>query len=86
MEQQIQESKEILSPFTKRILILDDDPDITFTFKKALEEANRIGGKISFYVDAYNDPLLALSEFKPDFYDLMIVDIDMPKMNALIFV
>jgi DNA-binding response OmpR family regulator len=85
VEQQIQESKEILSPFTKRILILDDDPDITFTFKKALEEANRIGGKISFYVDAYNDPLLALSEFKPDFYDLMIVDIDMPKMNGFDF-
>lgn len=83
MEQHIQESKEILSPFTKRILIVDDDPDITYTFKKAFEEANRIGGnKTSFHVNAYNDPLLALSEFKPDFYDLMLVDINMPKMNG----
>ena len=84
-EQQIQESKEILSPFTKRLLIVDDDPDITFTFKNAFEEANRISGKISFYVSTYNDPLLALSEFKPDFYDLMLVDINMPKMNGFDF-
>jgi DNA-binding response OmpR family regulator len=84
-EHQIQESKEKLSPFTKRILIVDDDPDITFTFKKAFEEANRIGGGISYHVNTYNDPLLALSEFKPDFYDLMIVDINMPKMNGLDF-
>ena len=84
-EQQIQERKE-QSPFSKRILIVDDDPDITFTFKKAFEEANRISGnKISFHVNTYNDPLLALSEFKPDFYDLMLVDIIMPKMNGFDF-
>ena len=85
-EQQIQESKEILSPFTKRILIVDDDPDITYTFKKAFEEANRIGGnKTSFHVNAYNDPLVALSEFKHDFYDLLLIDINMPKMNGFDF-
>jgi hypothetical protein len=67
-EHQIRESKEILSPFTKQILIVDDDPDITYTFKKAFEEANRIGdNKTSFYVNTYNDPLVALSEFKPDY-------------------
>ncbi|MGC2561693.1 MAG: response regulator [Nitrososphaeraceae archaeon] len=82
-EQQLQESKEKLSPFTKRILIVDDDPDITFTFKKAFEEANRISdNKISFHVNAYNDSLVALSEFKPDFYDLLLIDINMPKMNG----
>ena len=64
---------------------MDDDPDITFTFKKAFDEANRIGGSISFCVDTYNDPLLALSEFEPDFYDLMIVDINMPKLNGFDF-
>ena len=86
-EQQLQEEEETkLSPFTKRILIVDDDPDITITFKKAFEEANRISGsKVSFHVNTYNDPLLALSEFKPDFYDLMLVDINMPKMNGLDF-
>jgi DNA-binding response OmpR family regulator len=82
-QQQRQEEEKKLSPFTKRILIVDDDPDITFTFKKAFEEANRISGnKISFHVSTYNDPLVALSEFKPHFYDLMLIDINMPKMNG----
>jgi DNA-binding response OmpR family regulator len=82
----LQQQKERLSPFTKRILIVDDDPDITLTFKKAFEEANRIGGnKSSFQVNTYNDPLLALSEFKPGFYDLLLVDINMPKMNGFDF-
>jgi DNA-binding response OmpR family regulator len=85
-QRQRQEEEKRLSPFTKRILIVDDDPDITFTFKKAFEEANRISGnKISFHVNTCNDPLVALSEFKPDFYDLLLVDINMPKMNGFDF-
>jgi DNA-binding response OmpR family regulator len=86
-ERQLQQQEEAkLSPFTKRILIVDDNPDITLTFRRAFEEANRISGtKISFHVNTYNDPLLALLEFKPDFYDLMLVDINMPKMNGFDF-
>ena len=84
--QKLVERKEKLSPFVKRILIVDDDPDTTFTFKKVFEEANRIGGnKPSFQVDAYIDPLVALSEFKPDYYDLMLVDINMSEMNGFDF-
>ena len=80
------QSEEKLSPFTRRILIVDDNPDIVLTFKKAFEEANQISGKkISFHVNTYNDPLLALSEFKLDFYDLMLVDINMSKMNGFDF-
>ena len=86
LEQEQQLQKEKFSPYVKRILVVDDDPDITLTFKKAFEEANRIGGnKTSFHVNAYNDPLVALSEFKPDFYDLLLIDIDMPKMNGFDF-
>ena len=74
------------SPFTKQILIVDDNSDITITFKKAFEEENRNdNNRISFKVNAYNDPLLALIEFRPDFYDLMLVDINMPKMNGFEF-
>jgi DNA-binding response OmpR family regulator len=42
-------------------------------------------GKISFQVNTNNVPLTALSEFKPDFYDLMLIDINMPKMNGFEF-
>jgi DNA-binding response OmpR family regulator len=84
----------------KRILIMDDNPDITLTFKKVLQgpqvndftserdlEANITRGKkkMSFEVITYNDPFLALSEFKPNFYHLMLVDINMPKMNGFEF-
>ncbi len=72
----------------KSILILDDDPDITLTFKKALEaENNNVSenNNVFFDVFAFNDPILALSEFKPDYYDLMIIDINMPRMNGFDF-
>jgi DNA-binding response OmpR family regulator len=42
-------------------------------------------GKIFFQVYAYDDPLLALSEFKPNFYDLLLVDVNMPKVNGFEF-
>jgi CheY-like chemotaxis protein len=80
------QQKEKLSPFTKRILIVDDHPDIILTFKKGLEAENEYSsGKIFFQVYAYDDPLLALSEFKPNFYDLLLVDINMPKVNGFEF-
>jgi DNA-binding response OmpR family regulator len=83
--QKLVKRKEKLSPFVKRILIVEGDPDTTFTFKKVFEEANRIGGKTSFQVNAYSDPLVALLEFKPDYYDLILVDINMPEMNGFDF-
>ena len=75
-------------PFVKSILVIDDDPDITLTFKKGLEAENNIESnnkKIFFKVYTYNDPLLALSQFKPNFYDLLLIDINMPKMNGFEF-
>jgi CheY-like chemotaxis protein len=76
-------------PLYKRILIVDDDIDITFTYKLGLEryyegydDDNDINNKIKFQVYTYNDPLAALSEFKPNFYDLLLIDINMPDMNG----
>ena len=36
-----------------------------------------------FEVDAFNDPQMALSSFKPDYYDFMLIDIRMPKFMAM---
>ena len=69
------------SPFIKRILVVDDDPDLTLTFKAGLD-GYHYGDKKRFEVYTYNDPLLLLKEFKPHFYDLLLTDIDMPKMNG----
>ncbi|MGI8832402.1 MAG: hypothetical protein ACR2IS_07180 [Nitrososphaeraceae archaeon] len=60
-------ASEKLSAFAKRILIVDDDPDITFTFKKGLEAENEKNNKTFFKVYTYNNPLSALSEFSPTF-------------------
>ena len=38
--QQQKEEEQKLSPYVKRILVVDDDPDITLTFKKGLETEN----------------------------------------------
>jgi two-component system, OmpR family, response regulator ChvI len=56
-------------------LLVDDEPDVNITLKITLEENG-------FKVDSFTDPLLALSNFKPDSYDLIILDIKMPKMNG----
>ena len=60
----------------KRILVVDDEPDLTYTLKIGLEDTG------SFEVDAFNDPELALSAFKPGNYDFLLIDIRMPKMNG----
>jgi CheY-like chemotaxis protein len=70
--------------YCKRVLIVDDQVDVTVTFKLALENNNDEDAKI-FEVYTYNDPLLALSEFKQNFYDLMLLDINMPSMNGFEF-
>jgi CheY-like chemotaxis protein len=74
-----------LSSFAKRILIIDDNADISLTFKKGLETENDENNKTLFKVYTYNDPLEALSHFKPNFYDLLLVDINMPKMDGFGF-
>ena len=59
----------------KRILLVDDEPDVTYTVEKVLESNG-------FIVCSYNDPTLALSNFKLGLYDLLLLDIRMPKMNG----
>jgi DNA-binding response OmpR family regulator len=55
--------------------LIDDEPDIIYSIKRVLEINE-------FLVDSYTDPTLALSNFKPGLYDLLLLDIKMPKMNG----
>ena len=63
---------------SKRILIVDDEPDITLCFKMALEDNG-----FKERVDVYNDPCMALSAFSPGSYALLLLDIAMPTINGL---
>jgi DNA-binding response OmpR family regulator len=67
-----------------RILVVDDDPDILITFKKGLEEQvdkSRFGNR-KIQVDTHSSPKQALSSFKADVYDLLMLDIRMPDING----
>ena len=59
----------------RRILVVDDEPDNTSVFSIGLEDEG-------FAVDTFTDPQLALSAFKAETYDLLILDIKMPNMNG----
>jgi DNA-binding response OmpR family regulator len=61
----------------KRILIIDDDEDITNLFKLFLEYDG-------YNVDAFTDPIDALYSFRRNVYDLVLLDLKMPRMNGMI--
>jgi DNA-binding response OmpR family regulator len=66
-----------------KILLVDDEPDITLSFSIGLEDTG-------YLVDSFNDPLVALDAFKradrekkkDASYVLVILDIKMPNMNG----
>lgn len=60
---------------THRILLVDDEPSVTRTFSLVLVDSG-------FEVDVFNDPIIALSNFQPDTYDLLLLDTNMPKMHG----
>jgi DNA-binding response OmpR family regulator len=61
----------------KRVLLVDDEPDLNLTLKMTLEENG-------FKVDSFTDPLSALENFKEEagMYELLILDMKMPQMNG----
>ena len=60
-----------------KILVVDDEPDINMLYHSILERAG-------YTVESYENPLLALSNFIPYYYDAAILDIKMPEMNGLV--
>jgi DNA-binding response OmpR family regulator len=61
----------------RRILIIDDDIDINNLFKLFLEYDG-------YNVDAFTDPIDALYSFRKNVYDLVLLDLKMPKMNGML--
>ena len=59
----------------KRILIVDDEPDVDMVLEKVFEQSG-------FNADSYDDPILALENFKAGSYDLVLLDIKMPLMDG----
>lgn len=59
----------------KRILIIDDDLDITIALRISLEDNG-------FSADSYTDPVLAFENFRDGQYDLVLLDIKMPEVDG----
>ena len=59
----------------KRVLLVDDEPDICIVYQIALEDAG-------YECISYTDPMQALQEFKPNYYELVLLDIKMPVLNG----
>ena len=59
----------------KRILLVDNEPDITYAIESVLEDNG-------FQVDSFNDPVLVSDTYKSNYYDCVVLDIKMPKMDG----
>ena len=59
----------------RRVLLVDNELDVTYAIRTVLE-AN------GFEVDSFNDPVLVCDTYKSNYYDLVILDIKMPKMDG----
>ena len=51
--------------------------EIGFTLRIGVEDNDS-----SMQVDSYDNPVNALLDFKPNFYDLLLIDVNMPLMNG----
>jgi DNA-binding response OmpR family regulator len=59
----------------KRIMVVNDEHDLTLFYRMSLEYHG-------FEVEVFNDSSQALSNFKTDYYDLIILDIKMLNMDG----
>jgi CheY-like chemotaxis protein len=74
-QQKIQEKGLYNQKGKKRILLVDDEPDHCMVYQIVLEDAG-------YECVSFTDSVKALQEFRPDYYDLVILDIKMPKLDG----
>ena len=58
-----------------KVLLVDNEPDVTYAIRTVLEDNG-------FEVDPFNDSVLVCDTYKSNYYDLVILDIKMPKMDG----
>jgi CheY-like chemotaxis protein len=59
----------------KRVLVVDDEPDTCIVYQIVLQDAG-------YECISYTDSVKALKEFRPFYYDLILLDIKMPVLNG----
>lgn len=57
--------------------MVDDNSDVALSLRLGLENGDK-----TLQVFSYDNPVKALVDFKPNFYDLLLVDVNMPLMNG----
>jgi DNA-binding response OmpR family regulator len=70
-----EETQNFATTNQRKVLIVDDEPDVTFSLKVGLEHNG-------FKVECFNDPVSALSNFRAGSYDLLLLDVKMPRLNG----
>ena len=60
---------------TKKVMVVDDEADVISVLEIVLEENG-------FEVNTFEDPIVALKSYRAGVYDLLILDIKMPKMDG----
>ena len=60
---------------SKRILVVDDEYDVCMAYQMVLQDAG-------FECISYTDSVKALQEFRPNYHDLILLDIKMPVLNG----
>jgi DNA-binding response OmpR family regulator len=65
----------IAGHFMRRVMLIDDEPDILHVVSRGLE-------RFGIEVQAFATSMSALSYFKPNYYDAIILDIGMPEISG----